>query len=91
MSAGVCGAAEGRARVLYASALVGMSVPVGPWRLSPSPKLSGAPDPNRAIRATIALSKSDRPGGREPAMPLPRTQPPAADPTERVRGRWDFG
>jgi hypothetical protein len=71
MSAGVCGAAERRARVLSASALVGMSVPVGPWRLSPSPKLSGAPDPNRATRATIALSKSDRPDGREPAMPLP--------------------
>ena len=37
-----------------------------------SPKLSGAPAPNRATRATIALPESDRPDGREPAMPLPR-------------------
>ena len=49
-----------------------MSVPVGLWRLSLPPKLSGAPAPNRATRATIALPESDRPDGREPAMPLPR-------------------
>ncbi len=69
---GYAAAAEPRARVLSANALVGMLVPVGPWRLSPSPKLSGAPAPNRPTRATIALSESDRPNGREPAMPLPR-------------------
>ena len=37
-----------------------------------SPKLSGAPAPNRATRTTIALPESDRPDGRELAMPLPR-------------------
>ena len=37
-----------------------------------SPKLSGAPALNRATRATIALPESDRPDGRELAMPLPR-------------------
>ena len=68
------GAAAGRgARVLSANALVSMSVSVGLWRLSLPPKLSGAPAPNRATRATIAFPKSDRPDGREPAMPLPRT------------------
>ena len=61
-------------RVLSANALVSMSVPVGLWRLSLPPKLSGAPAPNRATRATIALPESDRPDGREPAMPLPRTR-----------------
>ena len=29
--------------------------------------------PNRATRATIAFPESDRPDGREPAMPLPRS------------------
>ena len=50
--------------------------PSKPGALSQSPKLSGAPAPNRATRATIALPKSDRPDGREPAMPLPRLQQP---------------
>jgi len=36
---GYAAAAWRRARVLSANALVSMSVPVGPWRLSPSPKL----------------------------------------------------
>jgi len=36
-----------------------------------SPKLRSAPAPNRA---TIAFPESDRPGGHEPAMPLPRLQ-----------------
>jgi hypothetical protein len=50
----------------------------GPPRpLSLSPKLSGAPAPNRATRATIEFPKSDRPDGREPAMPLPRKAAPA--------------
>ena len=62
------------ARVLSANALVSMSVPAGPWRLSPSPKLSSAPPPNRDTRATIAFPESDRPDDREPAMPLPRPQ-----------------
>jgi len=39
-----------------------------------SPKLSSAPAPNRATRATIAFAESDRPGGREPTMPMPRTE-----------------
>ena len=44
-------------------------------RRSQSPRLSSAPAPNRATRATIAFPESDRPDGREPAMPLPRQQP----------------
>ena len=39
-----------------------------------SPKLRSAPAPNRATRATIAFPESDRPDGREPTMPLPRTE-----------------
>ena len=39
-----------------------------------SPKLSSAPTPNGATRATIAFLESDRPDGREPTMPMPRTQ-----------------
>ena len=37
-----------------------------------SPKLSSAPTPNGATRATIAFLESDRPDGREPTMPMPR-------------------
>ena len=48
--------------------------PAGRFSLACAPKLSGAPAPNRASRATIALPESDRPDGREPAMPLPRLQ-----------------
>jgi hypothetical protein len=47
-----------------------------------SPKPSGARAPNRATRATIALPESDRPDGREPAMPLPRFRQ-----SRRLRGR----
>ena len=65
-------------RVLSARALVSRSASVRPSRLSRSPKLSGAHPPNRATRATIALPESDRPDGREPAMPLPRKGAPAS-------------
>ena len=42
--------------------------------LSLPPKLSSEAAANRATRVTIAFCESDRPDGREPAMPLPRTR-----------------
>ena len=71
-----------RARVLRRKAGVRISAAPLSRSLALSPKSSGAAAPYRASRATIALPESDRPDGREPAMPLPRTQP-------SCRGRAD--
>ena len=61
-----------RVRAPLGKAGVRISIAASSSSLALSPKFSGAPAPYRATRATIALPESDRPDGREPAMPLPR-------------------
>jgi hypothetical protein len=51
-----------------------MGAPANSGRLSQSPKPSRAVPRSHAGAATIALVESDRPDGREPTMPMPRTQ-----------------
>ena len=63
-----------RTRALRRKAGVRISAVPSSSSLALSPKLSSAPTPNGATRATIAFLESDRPDGREPTMPMPRPQ-----------------
>ena len=61
-------------RRAFTTGLGGATVSASNAALLLPPKLSSALAPNGATRATIAFLESDRPDGREPAMPMPRIQ-----------------